>query len=65
MKLSDKVDYDSVFNLELSVEEYMEQLDTLLKQNRVSIVERRKILRQKSQEFKDKMYRANADIRKR
>ena len=65
MKLSDKIDYDSIFDLNLSPEEYMEKLDELMKKNRISIVERRKILRQKTQEFKNKKYRHNADVRKR
>ncbi len=61
----EKIDYNSIFDLSLSTDEYMEKLDDLLKHNRVSIVERRTILRQKTQEFKDKRIRKNADIRKR
>ena len=47
------IDYDSVFDTKLSVDEYTEKLDDMLKKNRVGIVERRKIIRQKVQEFKD------------
>ena len=47
------IDYDSVFDTNLSVDEYTEKLDEMLKKNRVGIVERRKIIRQKVQEFKD------------
>jgi len=47
------IDYDSVLDTNLSVEEYTEKLDDMLKKNRVGIVERRKIIRQKVQEFRE------------
>jgi len=47
------IDYDSILDTSLSVEEYSEKLDELLKKNRVGIVERRKIIRQKVQEFRE------------
>ena len=47
------IDYDSILDTSLSVEEYTEKLDDLLKKNRVGIVERRKIIRQKVQEFRE------------
>ena len=47
------IDYDSILDTSLSVEEYSEKLDDLLKKNRVGIVERRKIIRQKVQEFRE------------
>ena len=59
------IDYDSIFDLELSVNEYTEKLDELLKKSRLSIIEKRTLLRQKVQEFKDKKHRNTADIRKR
>ena len=63
--MQEKIDYNSVIDLNLSVDDFMEKLDDLLKHNRISFVERRTILRQKTQEFKDKKLRKNADIRKR
>jgi len=65
MNIQEKIDYNSVFDLNLSVEDFIEKLDNILKHNRISLVERRTILRQKTQEFKDKKLRKNADIRKR
>ncbi len=47
------IDYDAVFDPSLSVDEYSEKLDDMLKKNRVGIVERRKIIRQKVQEFRE------------
>ena len=47
------IDYDSVLDTNLSVDEYTEKLDEMLKKNRVGIVERRKIIRQKVQEFRE------------
>ena len=47
------IDYDSVLDTNLSVDEYTERLDEMLKKNRVGIVERRKIIRQKVQEFRE------------
>ncbi len=53
MSLEMSIDYDSILDTSLSVEEYTEKLDDLLKKNRVGIVERRKIIRQKVQEFRE------------
>lgn len=47
------IDYDSIYDSNLSVEEYTEKLDDLLKKNQIGIVERRKIIRQKVQEFRE------------
>ena len=49
----DNIPYDTIMDLNLSVDEYSEKLEVLLRENRISIVERRKITRQKVQEFKD------------
>jgi len=49
----DNIPYDTIMDLNLSVDEYSEKLEALLRENRISIVERRKITRQKVQEFKD------------
>jgi len=53
VSLEMSIDYDSILDTSLSVEEYTEKLDDLLKKNRVGIVERRKIIRQKVQEFRE------------
>ena len=53
MNFNMSIDYDSILDTSLSVEEYTEKLDELLKQNRIGIVERRKIIRQKVQEFRE------------
>ena len=53
MSLEMSIDYDSILDTSLTVEEYTEKLDDLLKKNRVGIVERRKIIRQKVQEFRE------------
>ena len=47
------IDYDSILDTNQSVEEYNKKIDDLLKKNRVVIVERRKIIRQKVQEFRE------------
>ncbi len=53
--MADKnIDYESIFDETLSLEDYIEKLRTLLREHRVGIVDRRKIIRQKSQEFKDR-----------
>jgi hypothetical protein len=59
LKAPKHINFDSVFDLDKSPEEYTEDLRSLLKENRVSIVERRKIIRQKTQEFKDKLRTKN------
>lgn len=63
--MGENIDFDSIFDLELSVNEYTEKLDELLKKSRLSIIEKRTLLRQKVQEFKDKKLRYDADIRRR
>lgn len=52
-KLSEKVDFDSIFDLELDVKEYTEKLEELLNGYHLGMVERMKIIRQKIQAFKD------------
>ena len=47
------IDYDSIMDKNLTLEEFTEKLEELLRQNRVGIVERRKIMRQKTQEFRE------------
>ena len=47
------IDYESIMDKDLTVDEFTEKLEDLLRKNRVGIVERRKIIRQKTQEFKD------------
>jgi len=53
-RLNDKIDYDSVFDPNLSEEEYSEKLDNLLREYGKNLVERRTIIRQKLQEFREK-----------
>ncbi|MBN1803537.1 MAG: hypothetical protein JW891_18650 [Candidatus Lokiarchaeota archaeon] len=45
------IDYDSVMDKNLTLEEFTEKLEDLLRKNKVGIVERRKIIRQEQQEF--------------
>ena len=47
------VDFDSIFDKNLDVGEYTEKLEELLRKSRIGIVEKRKLIRQKVQEFKD------------
>ena len=47
------IDYESIMDKDLTVDEFTEKLEDILRKNRVGIVERRKIIRQKTQEFKD------------
>ncbi len=47
------VDFDSIFDKNLDVGEYQEKLEELLRKSRIGIVEKRKLIRQKVQEFKD------------
>ena len=53
-RLNDKIDYDSVFDPNLSEEEYSEKLDKLLREYGKNLVERRTIIRQKLQGFREK-----------
>ncbi|MFX1237296.1 MAG: hypothetical protein ACFFAS_07810 [Promethearchaeota archaeon] len=41
------IDYDSVMDKDLTLEEFIEKLEDLLRKNKIGIVERRKIIRQK------------------
>ncbi|MFX1237820.1 MAG: hypothetical protein ACFE8P_08885 [Promethearchaeota archaeon] len=45
------IDYGSIMDKNLTLEEFTEKLEDLLRKNKVGIVERRKIIRQKQQEF--------------
>jgi len=62
-KLSDHINYDAVFDPKLSVEQYTEKLEALLKEAHVGVVERKSIIRQKVQEFREKT--RTKDARKR
>ncbi|MBN1803524.1 MAG: hypothetical protein JW891_18585 [Candidatus Lokiarchaeota archaeon] len=46
------IDYDSVTDKNLTLEEFTQKLEDLLRKNRIGIVERRKIMRQKTWELK-------------
>jgi hypothetical protein len=61
-KLAQKVDFDSIFDLNLSVEEYSEKLQDLLDNSGLGIVEKRKQFRQKVQEFKDEKRRPHHEL---
>lgn len=51
------IDFESIFEKDLSLEEYKDKLRALLRENGVGIVDRRKIIRQKVQEFRDRTRR--------
>lgn len=51
------IDYESIFDETLTLEEYKDELRALLREHGVGIVERRKIIRQKAQEFRDRTRR--------
>ena len=55
--LIEKIDFDSIFDLKLSEKEYAEKLHALLDTSGLGIVAKRKLLRQKLQEFKDEKRR--------
>ena len=61
-KLAETIDFDSIFDLNLSVEEYTEKLQNLLDESQVGIVQKRKLLRQKVQEFKDEKRRPHHEL---
>ena len=61
-KLAQMVDYDSIFDLTLSVDEYSEKLQELLDNSGLGIVEKRKQFRQKVQEFKDEKRRPHHEL---
>ncbi len=52
--ISQHIDYESVFDPDVNVEEYLENLENLLRRARVSIIERRTIMRQKAKEFRER-----------
>ena len=61
-KLAEKIDFNSIFDLKLSVEEYIEKLQELLDNSGLGIVEKRKLFRQKTQEFKDEKRKPHHEI---
>ncbi|TFG25220.1 MAG: hypothetical protein EU532_11890 [Promethearchaeota archaeon] len=61
-KLAEKIDFDSIFDLKLSVQEYSEKLQELLDNSGLGIVEKRKLFRQKTQEFKDEKRKPHHEI---
>ena len=61
-KLIEKIDFDSIFDLKLSEKEYAEKLHELLDASGLGIVAKRKLLRQKLQEFKDKKRRPHHEL---
>ena len=62
-KSSYEIDYDSIFDPDLTIEEYNQKLDELLRGYGKTLIERRTIIRQKSQEFREKV--RTRDSRKR
>ena len=62
-KSSYEIDYDSIFDPDLTIEEYNQKLDELLREYGKTLIERRTIIRQKSQEFREKI--RTRDSRKR
>ena len=54
-KYSDEIDYDSIFDPDLTIEDYNQKLDELLRGYGKTLIERRTIIRQKSQEFREKI----------
>jgi len=61
-KLAQKVDFNSIFDLTLSVDEYTEKLNDLLDTSGLGIVEKRKLFRQKVQEFKDEKRKPHHEL---
>lgn len=61
-KLAQKVDFNSIFDLTLSVEEFSEKLQDLLDNSGLGIVEKRKQFRQKVQEFKDEKRKPHHEL---
>ena len=61
-KLAQKIDFDSIFDLKLSVEQYSEKLQELLDNSGLGIVEKRKQFRQKVQEFKDEKRKPHHEL---
>ena len=61
-QLIEKIDFDSIFDLKLSEKEYAEKLHQLLDSSGLGIVAKRKLLRQKMQEFKDEKRRPHHEL---
>ena len=61
-QLIEKIDFDSIFDLKLSEKEYAEKLHELLDTSGLGIVAKRKLLRQKLQEFKDEKRRPHHEL---
>ncbi len=60
--LIEKIDFNSIFDLKLSEKEYAEKLHELLDTSGLGIVAKRKVLRQKLQEFKDEKRRPHHEL---
>lgn len=61
-KLIEKIDFNSIFDLKLSEKGYSEKLHELLDTSGLGIVAKRKLLRQKIQEFKDEKRRPHHEL---
>lgn len=61
-KLAQKVDFNSIFDLTLSVDDYTEKLNDLLDTSGLGMVEKRKLFRQKVQEFKDEKRKPHHEL---
>lgn len=61
-QLIEMIDFESIFDLKLSEKEYAEKLHTLLDTSGLGIVAKRKVLRQKLQEFKDEKRRPHHEL---
>ena len=61
-KLAQKVDFNSIFDLTLSVDDFTEKLNDLLDTSGLGIVEKRKLFRQKVQEFKDEKRKPHHEL---
>jgi ElaB/YqjD/DUF883 family membrane-anchored ribosome-binding protein len=60
--LAEKVDFNSIFDLKLSLEAYTKKLDELLKNSGLGAVEKLKLFRQKVQEFKDEKRKPHHEL---
>jgi hypothetical protein len=61
-QLIEMIDFESIFDLKLSEKEYGEKLHALLDTSGLGIVAKRKVLRQKLQEFKDEKRRPHHEL---
>ena len=61
-KLIEMIDFNSIFDLKLSEKDYAEKLHELLDTSWLGIVAKRKVLRQKLQEFKDEKRRPHHEL---